>query len=60
MTEIAEGDSDSVMFVSLDLGMDKLKLATVDHIIHTFGSASADFEGDEDRLGSRFTPTSIC
>ena len=53
----AGGECDSVMFVSYDLGLDYLKLATLDHnksfIIPTFCRPSENCEVDEDRLGSR-------
>ena len=59
----AGGDFNYVMLVSQDLGLDLLKLPTVNQnkgfIIPTFCRPSADFEVVEDRLGSRYTPTSI-
>ena len=62
-TARAGGDCNYVMLVSYDLGLDLLKLPTVNQnkgfIITTFCRTAADFEVVEDRVGSRYTPTSI-
>ena len=63
VTARAGGDCNYAMLVIQDLGLDLLKIPTVRQnkgfIIPTFCRPSADFEVVEDRLGSRYTPTSI-